>query len=60
MFQRAISQAKLARETGIDPASLNRCFKGKYPWFPAYREKIAEYLNLSEKELFEEGEILIK
>lgn len=54
--EREISKLQLALRTGITPSDLYCAINGKKPFYPAWKSKIADYLQIKEEELFEEGE----
>lgn len=52
--QKNISKLQLAMKAGISPADFYQALNGKKPFFPAWRRRIAEVLNMPESELFPE------
>lgn len=54
MKQRNISQASMARMANINQTQFNRAYNGFQPFFPAWRKRISEALNIREEELFSE------
>lgn len=54
MKNRGITQLELARLTRMSPSDLCFALNGKRPWFPSWRKRISEALNMSEAELFPE------
>jgi len=52
--ERNITKNKLAKEAKITPQDLYNAFNGNKPFYPAWRKKIAKYLKVDEKTLFEE------
>ena len=54
--ERNISKLQLALNAGITPSDLYCALNGKKPFFPKYKRKIAEFLQIDEAELFAEGE----
>lgn len=53
--ERNISKLQLAMRAGVTPSDLYCAFGGKKPFYPAWRRKIADYLQIDEAELFKEG-----
>lgn len=51
---RNISRYRLALSIGVAPPDLYCALSGKKPLWPAYRRKIAAYLQVPEEELFNE------
>ncbi len=51
--RRNMSVRKLALTAGIIPQAVYACMKGRAYWWPGYRNKIAEALQMSESDLFE-------
>jgi transcriptional regulator with XRE-family HTH domain len=49
-----MSQAELARKTGLPPPLVNHLERGRLYPYPKYRRLISEALGMSERELFEE------
>ena len=54
MQDRRISTRRLAIEAGIVPQSLYAALGGKVPFWPGWRQRVAEALGMDEAELFEE------
>lgn len=55
--ERKITINKLSLESGIAPPDLYSALSGKKPLYPGWRKRIAEFLKLSEDEIFiEENE----
>lgn len=54
MQERRISTRRLAIEAGIVPQSLYAAFSGKVEFWPGWRKRVAEALDMDEAELFEE------
>ena len=54
--QKDISQRKLSQMSNITNQDLNQALNGKKPFFPAWRKRISEALNIPESELFPEYE----
>ena len=52
MQQRHISQAKMARDANINQTQFNRAYNGFQSFFPGWRRRISEVLNMNEEELF--------
>jgi len=52
---RGMSKMKLAFEANINPPDLYCAINGKKPMYPNYRKRIAEALNMTEAELFEDA-----
>lgn len=51
---RGISIRGLALKAGIVPQSLNSAMNEQIPFWPGWRKRVAEALNMSEAELFDE------
>lgn len=49
-----VSQRKLSFMAGISNQDLNQAINGKKPFFPAWRKRVSEALEMSEDELFPE------
>ncbi len=54
--EKSVSKAQLAMKALIHPSDLYCAFNGKKPFYPAWRKRIAEYLKMNEKELFEKND----
>jgi transcriptional regulator with XRE-family HTH domain len=54
LYQRRISQAKLARMADMNLTDLNAMLHGRRPTFPGWRRRIAQALNMPESEVFPE------
>lgn len=52
MRQRNISQASMARMANINQTQFNRAYNGFQPFFPGWKKKISQALNMNEEELF--------
>lgn len=52
LFRQGISQAKLARESGIDPSRLSRLIRGELTARACERRRISQFLQMRESELF--------
>lgn len=50
---RNISKLQLALCTQIAPSDLYSAINGKKPFYPKWRKKIADYMQIDEKDLFE-------
>jgi len=57
MQERRISTRRLAIEAGIVPQSLYAALSGKVVFWPGWRKRVAEALDMDEAELFGEEEI---
>ena len=55
LIERKVSRLQLALKIGINPSTLYDCIKGKREFYPAYKKKIAEYLEVDEANLFDEA-----
>jgi transcriptional regulator with XRE-family HTH domain len=53
MQQRNISQAAMARMANINQTQFNRAYNGLQEFFPSWRKRISEVLNMTEVELFD-------
>ena len=54
--ERNISKLQLALKAGITPSDLYCAINKTKPFYPSYKRKIAEYLQIEEAELFAESE----
>ena len=54
MEKRNLTTNKLAKLSNITPQDLYAAFKGNKPMYPSWKKRIAEALEMDEKELFEE------
>lgn len=54
--ERNISKLQLALNVGINPTDLYCALNGKKPFYPKYKRKISEFLQIDEAVLFAEGE----
>lgn len=52
--ERGISKNQIAMQARISPADFYQAVNGKKPFFPAWRARIAEALDIPESELFTE------
>lgn len=52
--EKGISKLKLAMMANIAPSDLYQCFNSKRSFFPAWRKRIANALQMTETELFPE------
>lgn len=52
--EKGISRYKLAKATGIYPPDIYNCFSNKKPFYPKWKESIADYLGCEVKDLFDE------
>lgn len=50
--ERNITILQLAMKSGVNPSDLYQALKGKIPFYPKWKRLIAEYLQMSEEELF--------
>lgn len=53
---RGLSERQLAIAAGIVPQSLNAAMHGHVRFWPGWRRRVAEVLEMTEQELFPEGE----
>ena len=51
--EKNLSKLQLALKAGIAPSDLYCALNGKKPFYPSYKKRIAEYLQIDEKDLFE-------
>lgn len=56
LIERNISKLQLALKVGITPSDLYCALNGTKPFYPKYKRKISEYLQIDEAELFAESE----
>lgn len=54
--EKGISKNQIAMQARINPADFYQAINGKKPFFPAWRARVAEVLNIQESELFPENE----
>lgn len=54
--ERNISKLQLALNVGINPTDLYCALNGTKPFYPKYKRKISEFLQIDEAVLFAEGE----
>ena len=52
--QRKISKMQLALNARITPSDLYQALNGKQPFFPAWKKRIADFLDVDMEELFKE------
>ena len=52
--QRKISKMQLALNARITPSDLYQALNGKKPFFPAWKKRIADFLDVDMEELFKE------
>ena len=52
--EKKISKLQLALNTHIAPSDLYCAINGTKPFYPKWRKKVAEFVNVSEQELFSE------
>ena len=52
--ERNISKLQLALNAGITPSDLYCALNGKKPFYPKWRKKVADFLQVDEIELFPE------
>ena len=57
MKEKNISTHKLAKLSNITPQDLYAVLSGKKPFFPNWRKRVAEALDVNAEELFTEDEI---
>ncbi|MDP3306084.1 MAG: hypothetical protein Q8S15_08430 [Erysipelotrichaceae bacterium] len=56
LYVRRISKLQLALKTGINPSSLYDAINGKREFYPGYKRKVAEFLEVDENYLFSNDE----
>lgn len=57
MKRQKLSSNKLSLKAMISPANFSQAINGKMPFFPAWRARVAEVLDIPQNELFpEEGD----
>lgn len=54
--ERGISTYKLSRECDIHSPDMYNCINGKMCIYPKWKNRIAEYLELPEEDIFEDEE----
>jgi predicted transcriptional regulator len=54
--ERGISKNQIAMQARISPADFYQAINGNKPFFPAWRARVAEVLDIPEEELFKEDE----
>lgn len=52
--QQKISKMQLALNARITPSDLYQALNGKKPFFPAWKKRIADFLDIDIEELFKE------
>lgn len=52
--ERYMSRNQLAVNAGITPSDLYSAISGKKAFFPGWRKRIADYLQMEEEEVFPE------
>jgi transcriptional regulator with XRE-family HTH domain len=52
MRKRGMSQAQMARMADINQTQFNRAYNGYQEFFPAWKKRISEVLNIEKSELF--------
>ena len=52
--ERGISRLQLAMGAGVTPSDLYNALNGNRPFYPAWRQRISEFLDIPENDLFEE------
>jgi len=50
--KRKISRLQLALQAKVTPTDLYLAIAGKKPFYPAWKRRISEYLQINESELF--------
>lgn len=50
--EKGFSKNQIAMKARISPADLYQAINGKKPFFPAWRKRLADALNVTESELF--------
>lgn len=53
--ERKLSKLQLALNAKIIPSDLYLVLNGKQPFYPAWKKRISDYLQIDEKKLFDEG-----
>lgn len=53
--EKNLSKLQLALKAGIAPSDLYCALNGKKPFYPMWKSRISEYLQMNEDELFGEG-----
>ena len=53
--EKNLSKLQLALKAGIAPSDLYCALNRKKPFYPMWKNRISEYLQISEDELFGEG-----
>ena len=55
---RDMSRLQLARQSNIAPSDLYLAINGKKPFYPKWRQRVAECLQMNENEIFNDfGEV---
>lgn len=52
--EKGISKNQIAMKARINPADLYQAINGKRPFFPAWKKRLADALDVSQNELFPE------
>ena len=52
--KRGLSRLQLAMGAKVTPSDLYNALNGNRPFYPAWRQRISEFLDIPESELFEE------
>ena len=47
-----LTKCKVAILSGISPSNFYSCLSGKNPFYPNYKKRICEVLEMNEEELF--------
>lgn len=56
MARQGISGNRLAMKSLIAPSDFYNAIHGKKPWYPKWRNRVAEVLGVPESELFDDEE----
>jgi len=54
--ERGLSKLQLALKSGVAPSDLYLALNGKQPFYPAWKKRIAEFLQVDEDDLFGNGD----
>lgn len=54
--EKGLSTNSVALKCGINPAVMYMAYKGKGYIFPAYRKRLAAFLEIDEQELFKDAD----
>ena len=54
MREKNLSKMRVSLNAGINPPDFYQALNGKKPFFPAWRKRVSEALEISEDELFPE------